>query len=613
MVHESAMTRIQCPKKHLVHGCLFPRSHSHKRWRIENIGSTYKKYRDRRRTMSDYRRHVSTHVASVSVDQEYIPFLDSWDKTFIDVDEEADGYFCRIEGQLPEDLHGTLFRNGSNRFESGEYKVDHPYDGDGFVASLAIKDGTAYFRSRFIETFEYQAEKKAGRVLFRGTFATQRSSSNFGDLYVKNSSNTNVQYFKGNLWSLFEAGQPYRICPYTLETIGIDTFDGAIRTGLPFDLGSDIANTIMGSMVAAAQKFVSGEDYFQSHRVPSHLINAGGNAVTAHPHIVDGVLCTFAYQMKIGIVDPAELSFPPLYTEVRFMEFEDASMHVVREKTISIPGFAFLHDFAITSSHYIIFKNPVTVDNATYMSGKAPAASCVRWQGEKPTLIYMIPRGDTEKKVKTFKLPSSFIFHHANAYETEDGKDLVVDSIHYPSLPAVGKEALPSQCIDPNAAFQSRLRRVRIRNFESPDAYSVSIETQSSQYLEMPSVRDSCRGSKHRYVYGYESWFSKELIGVSKIDTWRSETKTWFPEPQEFLLEPQFISRDSNHSTAQEDDDNGWVIAQYFDSKTSKSGFFIFDARRIEEGPICKVWLEHPLPSGLHGCWTNDYFGPIMY
>ena len=544
--------------------------------------------------------------AAVSVDEQYVPFLESWDKTFIDTEEEPDGYFCRIEGELPKDLRGTLFRNGSNRFECGGYKVDHPYDGDGFLASLAIKDGRAYFRSRFVGTFEYHAEKKAGRVLFRGTFATQRATSNFGDLYVKNPSNTNIQYFKGNLWSLFEAGQPYRICPYTLETIGIDTLGGLINTGLPFDLGSSMSNLLMGSMVGAAQKFVSGEDYFTSDGIPQHLINAGGHAVTAHPHVVDGTLCTFSYQMKMGIVDPTEISFPPLYTEVRFMEFEDETMTLARERTITIPGFAFLHDFAITKSHYVLMKNPVTVDNAMYMSGKAPAASCVRWQGDKPTLLYMVPR-DGSGDIKTFTLPSCFIFHHANAYE--DGNDLIVDSIHYPSLPAVGKEALPSQCIDPNAAFESRLRRVRISDFNST-AYAVTMETMSSQYLEMPSVRDSCFGSQHRYVYGYESWFAKELIGISKIDTHdHAGTQTWFPEPQQFLLEPHFIGRDSSDLNNSNKEDDGWVIAQFFDSKTSHSGFFLFDARHIDRGPICKIWLEKPLPSGLHGCFTSDCLG----
>ena len=37
--------------------------------------------------------------------------------------------------------------------------------------------------------------------------------------HVKNTSNTNVVCFSNRLWTLFEAGQPYRLDPYTLETV----------------------------------------------------------------------------------------------------------------------------------------------------------------------------------------------------------------------------------------------------------------------------------------------------------------------------------------------------------------------------------------------------------
>ena len=134
------------------------------------------------------------------------------------------------------------------------------------------------------------------------------------------------------------------------------------------------------------------------------------------------------------------------------------------------------------------------VDNVPYVLGKAPAAACVRWVAGKPTLLHLIPRpGRTDAQVgraalsragsmhmlaagfayplsvstsrltctcwalckpgvqglplqpRTFTAPSLFVFHHANAYESEDGQRIVVDSIHYESLPAVGREALAEQ------------------------------------------------------------------------------------------------------------------------------------------------------------------------
>lgn len=70
-------------------------------------------------------------------------------------------------------------------------------------------------------THRFEAESRRGEVLFRGTFAMQREGgvlANALDVYVKNTSNTNVVCWAGRCLSLFEAGQPYRLDPHTLQT-----------------------------------------------------------------------------------------------------------------------------------------------------------------------------------------------------------------------------------------------------------------------------------------------------------------------------------------------------------------------------------------------------------
>ena len=29
-------------------------------------------------------------------------------------------------------------------------------------------------------------------------------------------------------------------------------------------------------------------------------------------------------------------------------------------------------------------------------------------------------------------------------------------------------------------------------------------------------------------------------------------------------------------------------------------------------GPVCLVKLPHHIPIGLHGCWSDEYFGPAV-
>ena len=44
----------------------------------------------------------------------------------------------RHAGTIPEDLEGTLLRNGPGLFEIGGIAVSQPFDGDGMVRSLGF-------------------------------------------------------------------------------------------------------------------------------------------------------------------------------------------------------------------------------------------------------------------------------------------------------------------------------------------------------------------------------------------------------------------------------------------------------------------------------------------
>lgn len=48
---------------------------------------------------------------NTAVDVKYKPFLDAWDRGFVEAEEEPEGYFLEVvQGAVPRELHGTLFR-----------------------------------------------------------------------------------------------------------------------------------------------------------------------------------------------------------------------------------------------------------------------------------------------------------------------------------------------------------------------------------------------------------------------------------------------------------------------------------------------------------------------
>ncbi|MGL5509449.1 MAG: carotenoid oxygenase family protein, partial [Microcoleaceae cyanobacterium] len=142
-----------------------------------------------------------------------------------------------IEGEIPTDLRGTFFRNGPGLLDINGEQIHHPFDGDGMINAFTFDQGKVHYRNRFVQTEGYVAEKKAGKILYRGLFGTQRPGgwlNNIFDLKKKHIANTNVIYWAGKLLALWEGSEPYSLQPKTLETNGIEYLDGVLKPGQVF-------------------------------------------------------------------------------------------------------------------------------------------------------------------------------------------------------------------------------------------------------------------------------------------------------------------------------------------------------------------------------------------
>ena len=163
--------------------------------------------------------------------------LQDWHKGYLSQPNEHEYWIDEIEGEIPTGLQGTLFRNGPGLLDIHGTPVHHPFDGDGMVCAISFMEGRAHFRNRFVRTEGFVKEREAGQILYRGVFGTQKPGgwlNNAFDFKLKNIANTNVIYWGGKLLALWEAAEPYRLDPSTLETIGIDLLDGVLEPGDAF-------------------------------------------------------------------------------------------------------------------------------------------------------------------------------------------------------------------------------------------------------------------------------------------------------------------------------------------------------------------------------------------
>ena len=72
------------------------------------------------------------------------------------------GWVTEVEGEIPKEMVGTLLRNGPAMYERDGF-VKSYLDGDGMVTSIAIKDGKAYFRNKFVRTEHFDKEEELGK------------------------------------------------------------------------------------------------------------------------------------------------------------------------------------------------------------------------------------------------------------------------------------------------------------------------------------------------------------------------------------------------------------------------------------------------------------------
>ena len=471
-----------------------------------------------------------------------------WKKGYESQPNEYDYWIDDVEGEIPAALQGTLFRNGPGLLEVNGQRLHHPFDGDGMISAIAFNKGQAHFSNRFVRTEGFLAEQKAGKILYRGVFGTQKPGgplANAFDLQIKNIANTNVIYWGGKLLALWEAAEPYRLDPNTLETLGKDDLEGILAEGEAF----------------AAHPRID----------PSCSSNAGAP-----------VLVNFAIK-------------PGLSSTIILYEFDEVGKLLRRQERI-IPGFAFIHDFAITPNYYLFFQNPVSFNPIPFVLGLRGAGECVKFKPDKPTRIVVIPRNSKEP-MQLLETQAGFVFHHANAFE-QDSK-IVIDSICYEKLPEVEPNS-DFRAVDFDAIAPGQLWRFTLNLSEQ----TLERRLLEERCCEFPYVHPDRVGRSYQYLFmgaAHNATGNAPLQAILKLDVRTGEQQLWSAAPQGYVSEPIFVPRPN---ATYEDD--GWVITLVYDASHHRSDVVILDGRDLNRGPIARLHLKHHIPYGLHGSWTPE-------
>jgi carotenoid cleavage dioxygenase-like enzyme len=269
---------------------------------------------------------------------------------------ERDAPFLKIEGELPRELNGTLYRNGPNpQFEA---PGAHWFAGDGMLHAFHLENGRASYRNRWIRTPKWLAEHDAGRALFAG-FGRKLPDAPASAPSDSGVANTNIVFHAGRLLALEEGHLPTEIEPGTLNTRGYHDYGRAIAG--PF---------------------------------------------TAHPKIdpQTGEMVFFGY--NAGGPLSAGISFGSV----------NASGVVTRFDRFEAPYTSMVHDFIVTEHHLLFPVLPLTGSMARAMGGQPAYA----WEPDKGAYVGVMKRGGAVEDIVWFRGKACYVFHVLNAWEDGD-------------------------------------------------------------------------------------------------------------------------------------------------------------------------------------------------
>src|SRR3712207_2761636 len=104
---------------------------------------------------------------------------------------EAEVYDCEVEGEVPKEINGAFYRACTDRLYPSRLPNDAVFNEDGAIDLFRFEDGHVDFRSRYVRTDRFLAERAARRSLF-GLYRNKSTSDPTVQHLSMNTANTNL-------------------------------------------------------------------------------------------------------------------------------------------------------------------------------------------------------------------------------------------------------------------------------------------------------------------------------------------------------------------------------------------------------------------------------------
>lgn len=395
-----------------------------------------------------------------------------------------------VDGRVPADLHGTIYRNGATLMSAGGRRYDHWFDGDGGLSAVRFGGGTVTGAARVVQSAGLREERSAGKRLYGGFGTVQPGLLRRLRGTIKNTANTSVMWWQERLFALMEAALPTEMDPDTLETLGERDLDGVV-----------------------AGRF------------------------SAHPHRVPARRASYNFGTRYGRETLLDLYELPDQGPAR------------RLASVPLPGPTLIHDFIATENHLIVFIPPLRLRIARMFLGMGGFSDNLAWRSDLGTEVLVVPIDDPTHPVR-FTADPFFTWHYSNAFER--GRELVVDYVRYPDFASNRWITEMFRGQDSSRGVADGTFHRAVINLDAERLTSEERWSRPCEFPRVAPAVDAADG-RFAYVAAHSAGADgrglQDTIARIEVDT--GDVSEYVFEPGRYTSEPVFVPRPD--ATAEDD------------------------------------------------------------
>jgi all-trans-8'-apo-beta-carotenal 15,15'-oxygenase len=451
------------------------------------------------------------------------------------VSEDIEANFIQWQGKLPTELIGhSFYRNGPGRQQLGGERYSHWFDGDGFVNHYALGQQGVTHSGKFVRTRKFEQESKAGHFLYHGAGSRVRDPHPLKGPESVNTANIALLPVNGELWALWEAAMPYRLAASDLSTLGQVKLADELQD-IPF---------------------------------------------SAHPH----------KDQNGSIWNIGDLSY---LGKPAFVLYQlSAQGKLLQYKVIDSPRRSYVHDFAMTDNHLIIYLPPLFAGQ-----NSGTLIESFEWKASEGGVLLVIDKNDLSIKHQ-IACEAGFVFHFGNCWQQKN--ELVINCCWYHNADIMTQsmnDIIHSFSDDlPTPAYASKVV-INLNNGKT-ERQNLGLA------MEFPQFDSRFTSQANRYQFGVSMGGASsstnkntDFNAISRLDLHSGLSDSYQFAKGTICEEPLFVTKQGGQ------EGQGYLVHTSLDYENGHTQLSILDAEHLANGPVAHATLPYYLPLGFHGAF----------